>query len=98
VFEAIRPRVAIANNGPWKGPTPQTMTALHELRNPVDVWQLHRTINYGAENFPEGFIANLGPRPMLSWIKLSAARTAHSASQTGEPAGRNLSGARVQLR
>jgi hypothetical protein len=43
--------VAIANNGPWKGATPQTMTALHELRNPVDVWQLHRTINYGAENF-----------------------------------------------
>ena len=38
------------------------MTALHELRSPVDVWQLHRTINYGAENFPENFIANLGFR------------------------------------
>jgi beta-lactamase superfamily II metal-dependent hydrolase len=74
VFEAIRPRVAIANNGPWKGATPQTMTALHELRNPVDVWQLHRTINYGAENFPEGFIANLGFEAAdgASWIKLSA--------------------------
>jgi beta-lactamase superfamily II metal-dependent hydrolase len=74
VFEAIRPRVAIANNGPWKGATPQTMTALHELRNPVDVWQLHRTINYGAENFPDGFIANLGFEAAdgASWIKLSA--------------------------
>jgi competence protein ComEC len=74
VFEAIRPRVAIANNGPWKGATPQTMTALHELRNPVDVWQLHRTINYGAENFPEGFIANLGFEAAdgASWIKLNA--------------------------
>jgi beta-lactamase superfamily II metal-dependent hydrolase len=74
VFEAIRPRVAIANNGPWKGATPQTMTALHELRNPVDVWQLHRTINYGAENFPEGFIANLGFEAAdgASWIKLTA--------------------------
>jgi competence protein ComEC len=74
VFEATRPRVAIANNGPWKGATPQTMTALHELRNPTDVWQLHRTINYGAENFAEGFIANLGFEAAdgASWIKLSA--------------------------
>jgi competence protein ComEC len=74
VFEAIRPRVAIANNGPWKGATPPTMTALHELRNPADVWQLHRTINYGAENFPENFIANVGFEAAdgASWIKLSA--------------------------
>jgi beta-lactamase superfamily II metal-dependent hydrolase len=74
VFEALRPRVAIANNGPWKGATPPTMTALHELRNPTDVWQLHRTINYGAENFPENFIANLGFEAAdgASWIKLSA--------------------------
>jgi len=74
VFEAIHPRAAIANNGPWKGATPQTMTALHELRNPADVWQLHRTINYGAENFPDGFIANLGFEAAdgASWIKLSA--------------------------
>jgi competence protein ComEC len=74
VFEATRPRVAVANNGPWKGATPQTMTALHELRNPADVWQLHRTINYGAENFPENFIANLGFEAAdgASWIKLSA--------------------------
>jgi beta-lactamase superfamily II metal-dependent hydrolase len=74
VFEAIRPRVAIANNGPWKGATPPTMAALHELKNPVDVWQLHRTINYGAENFPDAFIANLGFEAAdgASWIKLSA--------------------------
>jgi len=74
VFEAVRPRVAIANNGPWKGATPPTMTALHELRNPVDVWQLHRTINYGAENFPDTFIANVGYEAAdgASWLKLSA--------------------------
>jgi beta-lactamase superfamily II metal-dependent hydrolase len=77
VFEATRPRVAIANNGPWKGATPQTMTALHELRNPTDVWQLHRTINYGAENFPDAFIANLGFEAAdgASWIKLSASES-----------------------
>ena len=74
VFAAIHPRVAIANNGPWKGATPPTMTALHELRNATDVWQLHRTINYGAENFSENFIANLGfeAADSASWIKLSA--------------------------
>jgi competence protein ComEC len=77
VFDAIRPRAAIANNGPWKGATPPTMTALHELRNPTDVWQLHRTINFGAENFPDAFIANVGFEAAdgASWIKLSATET-----------------------
>jgi competence protein ComEC len=77
VFEAIRPRVAIANNGPWKGATPPTMAALHGLRSPADVWQLHRTINDGAENFPDAFIANVGFEAAdgASWIKLSARET-----------------------
>jgi beta-lactamase superfamily II metal-dependent hydrolase len=88
VFEAIRPRVAIANNGPWKGATPATMTALHELRNPTDVWQLHRTINYGAENFPDGFIANLGFEAAdgASWIKLSASENGAFSITNGRTA------------
>jgi beta-lactamase superfamily II metal-dependent hydrolase len=73
-LEAIRPAVAIANNGPWKGATPPAMEMLHAFPVLKDVWQLHRTINYGAENFPEPFIANVGFEGAdgASWIKLSA--------------------------
>jgi competence protein ComEC len=73
-LESVHPRVGIANNGPWKGATAQTLNALHESTIMEDVWQLHRTINYGAENFSDGFIANLGfeAGDKASWLKLSA--------------------------
>jgi beta-lactamase superfamily II metal-dependent hydrolase len=73
-LEALRPRVAIANNGPWKGTTAAALAQLHAYRSLEDVWQLHRTINDGAENFPDQFIANLmfneGDR--AAWLKLRA--------------------------
>ena len=71
---AIQPRVAIANNGPWKGATAAAMGQLHAFRGLEDVWQLHRTINDGAENFPDAFIANLlfNERDGAAWLKLSA--------------------------
>jgi beta-lactamase superfamily II metal-dependent hydrolase len=71
---AVQPVVAIADNGPWKGATPQALDALRAFTALDGVWQLHRTINYGAENFPEAFIANVGFNGADSgaWIKLSA--------------------------
>jgi competence protein ComEC len=73
-LEALQPRVAIANNGPWKGTTATALAQLHAFRGLEDVWQLHRTINDGAENFPDAFIANLlfNERDGAAWIKLSA--------------------------
>jgi competence protein ComEC len=73
-LEAIRPRVAIADNGPWKGTTAAGLAALRAFRGPADVWQLHRTINDGADNFPDAFIANLGFNDAdgAAWLKLSA--------------------------
>jgi competence protein ComEC len=73
-LEALQPRVAIANNGPWKGTTGAALSQLHAFRGLEDVWQLHRTINDGAENFPDQFIANLlfNERDGASWLKLSA--------------------------
>jgi competence protein ComEC len=73
-LEAIRPRVAIADNGPWKGTTAVALAALHASSGIEDVWQLHRTINDGAENFPDAFVANLqfNEQDGAAWLKLSA--------------------------
>jgi beta-lactamase superfamily II metal-dependent hydrolase len=74
VLNALRPRVAIANNGPWKGTTAAALAMLHEFRGLEDVWQLHKTINDGAENFPDTFVANptWGATDGAAWLKLTA--------------------------
>ena len=73
-LEALQPRVAISNNGPWKGATAAALAQLHAFQGLEDVWQLHRTINDGAQNFPDAFIANLmfNDRDGAAWLKLSA--------------------------
>ena len=74
MLDAIRPRVAITNNGPWKGASPPAMATLHAFAGLEDVWQLHRTINEGAENFPDAFVANVtfGDADGAAWLKLNA--------------------------
>jgi competence protein ComEC len=73
-LDALRPRVAIANNGPWKGTTAAALAQLHAFHGLEDVWQLHRTINDGAANFPDQFVANLmfNEGDGAAWLKLSA--------------------------
>ena len=69
-FAAFQPRVAIVNNGAVKGGAPETFAALHNL-SAVDVWQLHRSRNQGARNFPDDRIANLD-ETTAHWIKVRA--------------------------
>jgi beta-lactamase superfamily II metal-dependent hydrolase len=73
IVDALRPRVAITNNGATKGGTAE---ALHTIRNSPgieDVWQLHYAQNAGKENnAPEPFIVNVDQDASVSWIKLSA--------------------------
>ena len=69
-FAAFQPRVAIVNNGAVKGGAPETFAALHNL-SAVDVWQLHRSRNEGARNFPDDRIANLD-ETTANWIKVRA--------------------------
>jgi beta-lactamase superfamily II metal-dependent hydrolase len=73
-LDALQPRVAVANNGPWKGTTAAALAQLHAYRGLEDVWQLHRTINDGAVNFPDAFVANLmfNEDDGAAWLKLSA--------------------------
>jgi competence protein ComEC len=74
VLSAIRPRVAIVNNGAYKGGSPPTWTSLRHHAEIEGVWQLHKSLIDGSENFPDTFIANLefGELDKGTWIKLSA--------------------------
>jgi len=75
---ALRPRVAIINNGDYKGGSASWLQTLRETPGMEEgVWQLHRSFGDGAEyNFPDAFIANLGGEggDRGTWIKLSAAQ------------------------
>ena len=74
VLAALRPRVAIVNNGAYKGGSPSTWVSLRQHTEIEGVWQLHKSLIDGSDNFPDTFIANLdfGPRDHGAWIKLSA--------------------------
>jgi competence protein ComEC len=70
-FAAVRPRVAIVNNGPVKGGTRDALAALRRVPGMEDVWQLHASKYEGAENFADSQIANLD-ETTGHWIKASA--------------------------
>jgi competence protein ComEC len=56
---ALRPRVAIMNNGTRKGGEPDVMKALHSSPGFEDLWQLHFSLLSGQEyTVPGMFIAN----------------------------------------
>ena len=78
VLPALRPRVAVINNGEYKGGSASWLETLRAAPG-IDggVWQLHRSLGDGAEyNFPDAFIANLGGHAgdAGAWIKLSASK------------------------
>jgi beta-lactamase superfamily II metal-dependent hydrolase len=72
VYAAIRPRVAVMNNGVVKGGSPDAFRTLHSLHGLEDLWQLHASRNAGAQNSPDDFIANTDGTGDGNWIKLSA--------------------------
>jgi competence protein ComEC len=71
MFGAVRPRVAIMNNGATKGGAPEMFASLHGAQGIEDVWQLHRSENKGALNFVDDRIANLDQSTNY-WIEVSA--------------------------
>ena len=70
-FAALRPRVAIMNNGVSKGGARVTYESLHHVPGLEDVWQLHASTEAGEANFPAWYIANLDESSAY-WIKLAA--------------------------
>jgi competence protein ComEC len=67
---AFKPRLAILNNGATKGGAAATFAMLH-ARPGMEVWQLHRSLNPGVNNFAEIQIANLD-ETSAHWIKINA--------------------------
>jgi competence protein ComEC len=68
---AVKPRVAIVNNGERKGGSPEGFEALRRVSGLEDVWQLHKSALPGARNFDDARIANLDESTGY-WIKVSA--------------------------
>jgi beta-lactamase superfamily II metal-dependent hydrolase len=67
LVHAIRPRVAIVNNGIRKGGQPETMRILFTAPRTEDVWQVHVSELSGQEyTVPGAFIANLLDQPQTA--------------------------------
>jgi competence protein ComEC len=74
IVHALRPRVAIMNNGAKKGGTPRAWQTVHDSPALQDLWQLHFAVNAGAgHNATEQFIANMDETSGYG-IKISAQR------------------------
>ena len=59
LVHALRPRVAIMNNGTRKGGQPEVMKTLHSSPGLEDLWQIHFSLLSGQEyTVPGMFIAN----------------------------------------
>jgi competence protein ComEC len=60
LVHALRPRVAIMNNGTRKGGDPEVMKTIHSSPGLVDLWQMHFSQLSGQEyTVPGMFIANV---------------------------------------
>jgi competence protein ComEC len=90
LVHAARPRVAVMNNSPTKGGTPDTFKIVRGSPGLLDFWQLHHSENVTKDmNSPESFIANMDSTPTnhpAHFIKLSA-RTDGSFTVTNERTG-----------
>jgi beta-lactamase superfamily II metal-dependent hydrolase len=72
VIAALRPRVAIMNNGVTKGGAPEAFATLRRQAGLEDLWQLHESKHQHAENSGDSFIANVDDGQTGYWIKLTA--------------------------
>jgi beta-lactamase superfamily II metal-dependent hydrolase len=67
LVHALRPRVAIMNNGTRKGGQPEVMNTLHSSPGLEDLWQVHFSQLSGQEyTVPGMFIANLLDEPLAA--------------------------------
>jgi competence protein ComEC len=74
VVWAIKPRVAVMNNGPRKGGPPSTFEILRKSPGLEDIWQGHLALGTPRElNTREEMIANLEPTEACTgnWLKVS---------------------------
>jgi len=72
LYAAVRPQVAIMNNGVTKGGSPDAFKALHAAPGLEDLWQLHASRNERTVNSPEALIANVDEGTTGHTIRLTA--------------------------
>jgi competence protein ComEC len=73
LVRGIEPRVALMNNGPHKGGSPEVWQTIRETRGLLDLWQLHYAIDSDKQhNSPDTFIANVDQICEGDWIKVTA--------------------------
>jgi beta-lactamase superfamily II metal-dependent hydrolase len=87
LVHALHPQVAIMNNGPRKGGSPEAWQTIFSSPGLDDIWQLHRSLEAGDNNnAPERFIANLEEQCQGNWIKLTAQPNGRFAVTNGRTA------------
>jgi beta-lactamase superfamily II metal-dependent hydrolase len=73
MVHALRPRIAVMNNGERKGGAPEYWQIVRGAPGLEDLWQLHRSTAGGeAHNSAEQFLANLNEIDHGHFLKLSA--------------------------
>ena len=84
LIQSLAPSVAVMNNGPVKGGTPEAFAALKTVKLQA-LYQVHRSMNAPTENTPDEFIANLNDvrgadavKCTANFIKMTAAADAKS--------------------
>ena len=87
VVHAVRPRVAVMNNGTRKGGAVGAFQVLHTSPGLEDLWQLHWSHNGGIEqNAPGTFIANLDePATLAAVLNPPAAAPGAQAQRPAAP-------------
>ncbi len=72
LIQALKPRVAIINNGPRKGGQPRTFATLKNSPSVEAIFQLHRNVQTNeADNAPADHVANDAENCQAEHIKLS---------------------------
>jgi hypothetical protein len=70
--DAISPRLAIEDNGPYKGGAPSTYDTVQGTSRLKDMWQLHQAMVPNAKNVAEEKIANLpGSTDAANYLELT---------------------------
>jgi hypothetical protein len=73
IVDALHPRVAIINNGPHKGGSPEAWETIHNSPGLEDLWQLHYALDSDKEhNVADTFIANPAQNCEGHYIKVAA--------------------------
>lgn len=94
LLRSVQPQVAVMNNGPRKGGSPDVVKWLRQTPGLQDLYQLHRNVaSRDNENAAPEFIANLGPGEGCTGalIKVSVAPDGNSYSVTNSRTGQSRS-------